>query len=76
MAWSRTKLMTSAALFGFLMGTIIYFAFEWLTNNGVIYIASAPISGIIFSPGFISGIAGALISLIAIYTYAHFSPQK
>jgi len=76
MAWSRTKLMTSVALFGFLMGAIVYFAFEWLINNGVIYIASVPISGIIFSPWFISGIAGALISLIAIYTYAYFSPQK
>jgi len=76
MAWSRTKLMTSVAFFGFLIGTIVYFAFEWLTSNGVIYIASIPIAGVIFSPWFISGIAGALISIVAIYIYAHFSPQK
>jgi len=68
--------MSSVAIGGFFIGTIAYFIFDWLTANSTIYIVSFPISQIIFSPGFISGIVGALIALIAVVVYAHFSSPE
>ena len=68
--------MSSFAVFGFLLGTITYFVFNWFATNGIVYVASVPISEIILSPWFISGIVGSLISIAVIYLYAHFAGQE
>jgi len=75
MAWGRKKLMSSFALMGFFIGTMAYLLFEWLAANSFFYIFSIPLTQILFSPWFISGIVGALISIIAIYAFAHFSSE-
>jgi len=73
MAWSKTTLISSFAVLGFLLGTISYSVFNWFASNNMIYIATIPLSDLILSPGFVSGVIGSLIAVLAMYVYAHFS---
>ena len=74
MAFSRTKLLLSFALFGFLVGSAIYFVFDWLIINSTI--RPVPILEIISTPWFLSGIAGSFLSVITVYVSAYFSGEK
>jgi len=73
MAWSKTTLISTFAILGFLLGSVSYFAINWMIENNWVWIFSIPLPQLIASPGFISGLAGSLLAVIAIYVYAHFS---
>ena len=74
MAFDRTKLLLSFALVGFLVGSAAYFVFDWIIINSALGIFYMPVP--IFAPWFLSGIAGSLLSVIAVYVAARFSGEK
>jgi len=76
MSFGRTKLLLSFALFGFLIGAATYFVFDWLIIHSALGIQPIPILEVVSAPWFLSGIAGSLLSVIAIYASAHFSGEK
>lgn len=76
MAFGRTKLLTTFALFGFFIGTASYFIFNWFITNNLIRITSVSILDIILSPWFISGIVGAVLSTVVMVVFAHVSEKK
>ena len=76
MASGKSKLLFSFAILGFFVGSAAYFGFEWLTTNNMMIISSVPITQVLFAPWLISGVAGAVLSLIAISVFSHFSTEK
>ncbi len=73
MSFDRTKLVLSFALIGFLVGSSGYFLLNWILVNSTPGILYVPVP--IFAPWFLSGIAGSLLSVIAIYIFANFSQK-
>ena len=73
MAFGRTKLLLSFALFGFLLGTVTYFVFDLLIIKSIVGLRPVPIVEIISAPWFLSGIAGSFLSVATVYASAHFS---
>ncbi len=69
----RTKIFTIFALFGFFIGTAAYFIFNWFVTNNLIKLTSISIVDILLSPWFIAGIAGAVLSIVALTLIAHLS---
>jgi len=74
MSFGRTKLLLSFAFIGFLVGSAAYLVFDWILMNTTI--SAIPILGIVSAPWFLSGIAGSLLSVIAVYVSARFSGEK
>lgn len=74
MSFDRTKLLLSFAFIGFLVGSAGYFLFNWILINSAAGILYLPFP--VFAPWFMSGIAGSLLTVIAVYVAAHFSAQK
>ena len=72
MSFDRSKLLLSFAFIGFLVGTAGYFFFDWIiTNSG-----SALIPIPVFAPWFMSGIAGSLLAIVAVYIAAKFTADR
>jgi hypothetical protein len=61
--YGRTKVFTIFALFGFFIGTAAYFIYNWLVTNNLVKMTSISINDILLSPWFISGLAGAVLSM-------------
>ncbi len=76
MAFGKTKILTTFALFGFFIGTASYFIYNWFVTNNLITIASISVQDILLSPWFISGILGAALSTLIVVSVAHFSEKK
>jgi|GEM_PF-3554083 len=74
MAYERTKLLVSFAFLGFLIGTASYFFFNWLIIN--IGIQIPPLAEIIFSPWFISGFTGSLLSILIVTVFSHLARRE
>ena len=74
MSFSKNTLLLSFAFIGFLVGSVAYFAVEWLIINWGAWILYIPFPS--FGPGFMSGIAGSILSVIAVLIAAHFSAEK
>jgi len=74
MAFNKSTLLLSFALMGFLVGTIGYYALNWLITYSGVWILYIPLP--IFSPAFMSGIAGSLLSIVFVYIAAHFMVEK
>jgi H+/Cl- antiporter ClcA len=70
MAFGRTKIITSFAFFGFILGTVAYFVFKWFVANDLIHINFPSISSLVMSPWFISGTIGALISTLILVIFS------
>lgn len=70
MNFGRAKLILSFALLGFIVGTLTYLAFDCFVLNKSTTITMLEI---VRSSWFISGIAGAVMSVTIALTYAHFS---
>jgi hypothetical protein len=69
MAFERTKLLISFAFLGFLVGAGSYFFFNWfIANSGFQF---PPLAEIIFSPWFVSGFTGSLLSTLIVTVYSH-----
>jgi H+/Cl- antiporter ClcA len=69
MAFDRTKLLISFAFLGFLLGSGGYYFFNWfLINSGI---RLPPIADIVFSPLFVSGFTGSLLSILVITIFSH-----
>jgi len=69
MAFERTKLLVSFAFLGFFVGAGSYFFFNWfIVNSGIKF---PPIAEIIFSPWFVSGFTGSLLSILIVSVYSH-----
>jgi hypothetical protein len=69
--YGRTKIFTIFALFGFFIGTAAYFIFNWFVTNNLIKLTSISITDILLSPWFISGAAGAVLSILVLTLIAH-----
>ena len=74
MALGKTALLFSFSIIGFLVGTSTYFIFNWIVTNGWIGILYIPIP--ISTPWVISGLAGSLLSVIAVSIAAHYSSES
>ena len=70
MAYGRTRVITSFAFFGFILGTVAYFVFKWFVANDLIHINFPSLSSLVMSPWFISGIIGALISTLIVIIFS------
>ena len=70
MAYGRTRVITSFAFFGFILGTVAYFVFKWFVANDLIHINFPSLSSLVMSPWFISGIIGALISTLIVVIFS------
>lgn len=70
MAYGRTRVITSFAFFGFILGTVAYFVFKWFVANDLIHINFPSISNLVMSPWFISGIIGSLISTLIVVIFS------
>jgi hypothetical protein len=69
MAFERTKLLVSFAFLGFLVGAGSYFFCNWfIVNSGIKF---PPLAEIIFSPWFVSGFTGSLLSILIVSVYSH-----
>lgn len=74
MALGKTALLLSLSLVGFLAGSTLYFILNWIATSvtfGVIYIP-IPIS----APWLMSGIAGSVLSVLALQLATHFSTDQ
>ncbi len=71
MSLGKNTLLLSFALMGFLLGTVAYYALNWLIAYGGSWILWIPIP--VFGPAFMSGIAGSILSVALVYIAAHFS---
>jgi hypothetical protein len=71
--YGRTKIFTIFALFGFFIGTAAYFIFNWFVTNNLIKLTSISVIDILLSPWFISGVAGAVLSIVVLTLIAHSS---
>jgi hypothetical protein len=69
--YGRTKIFTIFALFGFFIGTAVYFIFNWLVTNNLVKLTSFSIMDILASPWFVSGVAGAVLSISVLTLIAH-----
>ncbi|MCW4039655.1 MAG: hypothetical protein NWE83_02765 [Candidatus Bathyarchaeota archaeon] len=76
MAYERTKVLTTFAIFGFIVGTIAYFIFNWFVSNNLIRFTPPSIVNVMMSPWFVSGTVGALLSTIIVVVFAHFSRNR
>ncbi len=65
MSFGRNKLLITFAFLGFLLGSVVYFAFDWIALN--YSLGPFPILAIISSPWFLSGIAGSLLSVVVLF---------
>ncbi len=74
MSFGKNTLLMSFALIGFLVGTVAYYAIGWLITYSGAWILYIPIP--IFGPAFLSGVAGAVMSVIFVYIAAHFMADK
>ena len=63
MFYGRTKIFTIFAIFGFFIGTAAYLIFNWLVTNNLINLTSISVNDILLSPWFVSGVAGAVLSM-------------
>lgn len=70
MAYGRTRVITSFAFFGFILGTVAYFVFKWFVANDLIHINFPSLSSLVMSPWFISGVIGALISTLIVVIFS------
>lgn len=68
MAFERTKLLATFAFLGFLIGSCSYYFINWLVINSGIHLP--PVAEIIFSPLFVSGFTGALLSILVITVFS------
>ena len=76
MSFGKTKLLLSFAILGYLIGATAYFAFDWILAHTAIGIQPFPIMTVLTAPWFISGIAGALLSMAVLYVSARFSSDN
>ena len=70
MTYGKTKVLTSFAFFGFILGTVAYFVFKWFVTNDLIHINFPSISSLVMSPWFISGSIGALLSTLIVIIFS------
>ena len=70
MAFERTKILTTFAIFGFLIGTAAYFIFNWARTASLLELNPAPIANLILSPWFTSGIVGAILAMLIVFIVA------
>ena len=69
MAFDRTKLLISFALLGFIIGSGGYYFVNWfLINSGF---SLPPVADVVFSPWFVSGFTGSLMSMLIIIVFSH-----
>ena len=76
MALGKKTLIIAFALLGFIIGAAIYFALDLIVAPTAMI---GPLPGfveILTAPWFISGIAGALLSVAVILVFAKFSHEK
>lgn len=69
MAFERTKMLVSFAFLGFLLGSGGYYFINWFILNSGIQLP--PLAEIIFSPLFVSGFTGSLLSILLITVFSH-----
>jgi hypothetical protein len=74
MAFDRTKLLVSFAFLGFLVGSGSYYFINWFVINSGIHLP--PIADIVFSPWFVSGFTGSLLSILVITIFSHLARRK
>jgi len=74
MALSKNTLLLSFAFMGFLIGSVGYFAINWIITNSGPWILYIPFP--VLGPMFMSGIAGSILSVIAVLIATHFSAEK
>lgn len=74
MSFDRTKLLLSFAFIGFLVGSAVYVLFDWIIMHSAMGILYLPVP--VFAPWFMSGIAGSLLSMMAVYVAVHFSGKN
>jgi hypothetical protein len=70
MAVGRTKVVMRFALFGFVLGTVAYFAFQWFVSNDLIHINFPSMSSLVMSPWFIAGIVGAALATLILIVFS------
>ncbi len=70
MAYGRTKIITTFAFFGFILGTVAYFVFKWFVANDLIHINFPSISSLVMTPWFISGIIGAVLATLILIIFS------
>jgi hypothetical protein len=75
MASGKMKLLLAFAVLGFLIGSAAYLIFDWLAlaTDGM---KLAPILAMVSTPWFLSGIAGSLLLIVAVYASAHFADNR
>lgn len=74
MAFDKTKLLVSFAFLGFIIGSGSYYFINWFLANSGLHLP--PIADIIFSPGFVSGFTGSLISILIITVFSHLARRN
>ena len=74
MAFERTKLLVSFAFLGFLVGSGSYYFFNWLIVNSGIQVP--PLAEILFSPWFVSGLTGSLLSVSVVVVFSHLASRR
>jgi hypothetical protein len=74
MSLDRTKLLASFAFIGFLVGSGSYYFINWFVINSGITLP--PIADIVFSPLFVSGFTGSLLSILIIVVFSHLSNKN
>jgi multisubunit Na+/H+ antiporter MnhE subunit len=73
MAFGKTKILTSFAVFGFCIGAIVYMIVNWITTNNLLRFTPIPVMEILLAPWFISGTAGATLSILIVILVARYN---
>jgi hypothetical protein len=73
MELGKVKLLASFALFGFIIGVAAFYIFDWFALTDIVQPAPLVFAELAASPLFASGVVGSLLSVIIVYTFAHFS---
>jgi len=73
MAFGKTKILMTFALFGFFIGAIAYLIVSWFTTNNLLRFTPIPIMELILAPWFISGTAGATLSIFIVIILARYN---
>ncbi len=74
MAFERTRLLVSFAFLGFLVGAASYFFFNWFIINSGFHFP--PLAEIVFSPWFVSGFTGSLLSVLVVTVFSHMTRRE
>lgn len=74
----RVKVLSIFALLGFVVGSVGYFAIDWIATHHifVVSVSTVPLWEVLVAPWFLSGLAGSALSVIFVTAAARITPER